>query len=57
MQVRQRAWLIDILRSAEAIDEYITGYDLERFMKDARTQDAVLRRLMVIGEAGRPAHT
>lgn len=51
MQVRQRAWLIDILRSAEAIEEYITGYDLERFMTDARTQDAVLRRLMVIGEA------
>jgi uncharacterized protein with HEPN domain len=51
MQDRQRAYLIDILRSAEDIDEYITGYDLERFMKDARTQDAVLRRLMVIGEA------
>jgi uncharacterized protein with HEPN domain len=51
MHVRQRAYLIDILRSAEAIDEYITGYDLQRFMKDARTQDAVLRRLMVIGEA------
>ena len=51
MQVRQRAYLLDILHSAEAIEEYITGYDLERFMKDARTQDAVLRRLMVIGEA------
>ena len=52
MQVRQRAYLIDILRSAEAINEYITGYDLEGFMKDARTQDAVLRRpMMVIGEA------
>lgn len=51
MQPRHRALLLDILHSAEAIEEYIAGYDVESFMRDPRTQDAVLRRLMVIGEA------
>jgi uncharacterized protein with HEPN domain len=51
MLSRQRAYLLDILRSAEAIEEYISGYSRDSFLKDTRTQDAVLRRLMVIGEA------
>jgi uncharacterized protein with HEPN domain len=51
MQIRQRAYLLDILRSAEAIAGYISEYTLESFMNDTRTQDAVLRRLLVIGEA------
>jgi uncharacterized protein with HEPN domain len=51
MQVRQAAYLLDILRSAEAIQGYIEGYSREDFLKDVKTQDAVLRRLMVIGEA------
>jgi uncharacterized protein with HEPN domain len=51
MQNRQHAYLLDILRSAEAIEEYISGYTRDRFLEDARTQDAVLRRLLVIGKA------
>ena len=51
MQNRQHAYLIDILNSAEAIHEYVSGYTLDQFLNDARTQDAVLRRLLVIGEA------
>jgi len=51
MLSRQRAYLLDILRSAEAIEEYISRYSRDSFLKDTRTQDAVLRRLMVIGEA------
>jgi uncharacterized protein with HEPN domain len=51
MQVRQVAYLVDILRSAEAIQSYIEGYSRESFLKDPKTQDAVLRRLLVIGEA------
>jgi uncharacterized protein with HEPN domain len=30
---------------------YLAGYDRERFLGEAKTQDAVLRRLLVIGEA------
>lgn len=51
MQLRQVAYLLDILRSAEAIKIYIEGYVREDFLKDPKTQDAVLRRLLVIGEA------
>ena len=51
MQVRQAGYLLDILRSAEAIQSYIEGYSREDFLKDPKTQDAVLRRLLVIGEA------
>jgi uncharacterized protein with HEPN domain len=51
MQVRQVAYLLDILRSAEAVQSYIEGYGREDFLKDPKTQDAVLRRLLVIGEA------
>ncbi len=51
MQNRQRAYLLDILNSAEVIAEYVSGHTLEQFLGDAKTQDAVLRRLLVIGEA------
>ena len=44
MQNRQQAHPLDILKSAEAIHEYVSGYTLEQFLSDARTQDAVLRR-------------
>lgn len=50
MQIRQVAYLLDILRSTEAVQNYIKGYSLEDFLKDPKTQDAVLRRLLVIGE-------
>lgn len=51
MQLRQVAYLLDILRSAEAVQGYIEGYSREDFLEDQKTQDAVLRRLLVIGEA------
>jgi uncharacterized protein with HEPN domain len=51
MQVRQAAYLLDILRSAEAIQSYIEGHSREEFLRDTKTQDAVLRRILVIGEA------
>jgi len=51
MELRQVAYLLDILRSAEAVQSYIEGYSREDFLKDPKTQDAVLRRLLVIGEA------
>ena len=51
MQPRQAAYLLDILRSAEVIKAYIEAHTREKFLSDAKTQDAVLRRLLVIGEA------
>ena len=51
MQTRQRAYLFDILQSAEVVAHYISGYSRDQFLQDTRTQDAVLRRLLVIGEA------
>jgi len=51
MENRQAAYLLDILHSAEIIEGYISGQSREEFLQDQRTQDAVLRRLLVIGEA------
>jgi uncharacterized protein with HEPN domain len=51
MPPRQAAYLLDILHSAEAIQGYTAGYDRHEFLRDAKTQDAVLRRFLVAGEA------
>jgi uncharacterized protein with HEPN domain len=51
MQARETAYLLDILHSVDAINTYIQGYSREDFLRDPKTQDAVLRRLLVIGEA------
>jgi uncharacterized protein with HEPN domain len=39
------------LNSINAIESYLLGMTLESFEGDARTQDAVTRRLEIIGEA------
>lgn len=46
-----RVYLLDILERCERITRYMEGLDEERWSKDERTQDAVLRNLEVIGEA------
>lgn len=51
MPPRQVAYLLDIFRSVQAIQEYLGGYSHQEFLQDAKTQDAVLRRLLVVGEA------
>jgi uncharacterized protein with HEPN domain len=48
---RDNAYLYDILESARAILEYMRGKDWENFSKDSLVQDAVVRRLEIIGEA------
>ena len=48
---RQRSYLLDILLAARAISTYVHGYSLVGFLGDQKTQDTVLRQLMVIGEA------
>ena len=44
-------FLEDILESIERIEEYIQGIDLTTFNKDIKTQDAISRRIEIIGEA------
>lgn len=39
------------MESIEQIEEYIDGIDEEEFYKNSEKQDAVLRRLEIIGEA------
>lgn len=51
MQNRQHAYLLHILASAELIHEYGAGYTLDQFLTNPRSQGAVLRRLLLIGEA------
>ena len=43
--------LQDILESCERIEAYVSGYDLDRFSADSKTQDAVIRQYEIIGEA------
>lgn len=44
-------FLQHILESLERIDQYIEGVTKEEFTKSVQTQDSVMRRLEVIGEA------
>ncbi|EPR32350.1 protein of unknown function DUF86 [Alkalidesulfovibrio alkalitolerans DSM 16529] len=49
--------LQDILDSIDAIADYTNGISHADFLADAKTQDAVLRRIEIIGEAtGRLMH-
>ncbi len=48
---RQVAWLLDIFLSVETIQTYAAELTHDQFMEDSKTQDAVLRRFMVAGEA------
>jgi len=43
--------LRDILRAAELLDQYTSGFTLEEFTENTEKQDAVARRLEIIGEA------
>ena len=46
-----RLFLEDILESIERIEEYLDNVDEEDFYENTIVQDAVLRRLEIIGEA------
>ena len=42
---------LDIARPAHLVIEFKQGMDKETFLKDIKTQSAILHQLMVIGEA------
>ncbi len=46
-----KVFLEDILESIEKIEEYTASIDEENFYENTIIQDAVLRRLEIIGEA------
>ena len=51
-----RVWVFrvkDILEAIRRIEDYTEGMTFETFRDDAKTQDAVLRNIAVIGEAAR----
>ena len=41
----------DILESIEAIEDHVGNLDVSEFLDSIKTQDAVVRRLEIIGEA------
>jgi uncharacterized protein with HEPN domain len=51
MQRDYRLYMDDILEALKKIREYTAGYSMEKFAADSKTVDAVLRNLMIIGEA------
>jgi uncharacterized protein with HEPN domain len=48
---RVQDYLQHIIEAIDRISAYTTGLDQTAFMSDAKTQDAVIRNLQVIGEA------
>ena len=50
---RDPEYLTDIVSSARLILTYVEGVQRERFIRDTRLQDSVIRRIEIIGEAVR----
>ncbi len=50
---RDDAYLLDMLLAARKIQKYAQGYNFERFEEDEVLQDAIMRRIQIIGEAAR----
>jgi uncharacterized protein with HEPN domain len=44
-------FLSDIREAIQRISAYVMGLDYEAFVKDTKTQDAVIRNLEILGEA------
>jgi uncharacterized protein with HEPN domain len=50
---RDDVYLLDILDAARLALQYVRGKTREEFIRDVQLQDAVIRRLAIIGEAAR----
>ena len=52
MEKNNKVYLEDIVSAIKLIlEEYIAGIDFDKFDKDKKTQDAVIRQIAIIGEA------
>ncbi len=47
----EQLYMTDMVEAADAIAEFVAGLDEAVFYQDAKTQSAVLQKLIVIGEA------
>jgi uncharacterized protein with HEPN domain len=50
---RDDTYLVDILESAKIALDYVSGKSWAEFKEDLQCQDAVVRRIEIIGEAAR----
>lgn len=50
---RDDTYLVDILESAKIALDYVFDKDWDEFYEDIQCQDAVVRRIEIIGEAAR----
>jgi uncharacterized protein with HEPN domain len=48
-----RLYLIDMINAADAIAEFVEGYDRDRFVADDMRRSAVQKKLEIFGEASR----
>jgi uncharacterized protein with HEPN domain len=48
-----KLYLHDIIEAVEKIETFTKGFTFEEFVKDAKTVDAVIRNLEIIGEAAK----
>lgn len=46
-----KEWVSDINEAVGRIERYVTHLSYKKFLKDVKTQDAVVRNLEIIGEA------
>lgn len=53
MKRNARLYLNDIVLSIEKIEDYMANMTREEFFKNTQLQDAVIRRLEIIGEAAK----
>ncbi len=53
MKRSYKLYLNDIIESIAKIEKYLRGISEEQFNSDEKLQDAVIRRLEIIGEASR----
>lgn len=51
--LRDPEYLLDILNAAKLATKYIQNLSKDEFLKDSQCQDAVIRRLEIIGEAAK----
>ena len=51
MRTRDKSALIDMFVASMRIVKFMSGFNIEQFHTDDRTQSAVIRQLQIIGEA------
>ena len=51
-QHTDEVYVSDMLRACVKVERYVRGLDWQAFQRDELTQDAVIRQLEIIGEAG-----